>query len=349
MKAERGAPTQPLLSEVRRRRSHKTLVEVPPRQSHQSNGPVENAVRRLESLVRTYVAELEARLSVKIGASAPTLPWLVRHAAFVHRENRRQKLVGATPRTMTPVHWRQSARLSTSSSCGRSRTSWNPVGVPESSWVATRSSLERRVASSSPGHFVGERRKAGGLEGRGTRAVCRWRHQWPAAEDVYITKSIVAESGATPGCLACVRASNTHTVSCRARLEEIFGGLGDVKEQTIEAPRVGEAEEAVAPMFRAQRGADCQDHRGLLATSRAGLKRAGEEQHEPESKRQAVPNVADVMVQPLGETATVSSATADEGWSSQCGPSSRRSSGCMTGCGWSRRRCTVCVRRRRQF
>ena len=40
-------------------------------------------MRRVESLVRTYVAELEASHAVKIGASALILPWLVRHAAFV--------------------------------------------------------------------------------------------------------------------------------------------------------------------------------------------------------------------------------------------------------------------------
>ena len=65
---------QALLSEARRRRSHKTLVRVPPNHSHQSNVLVGNAVRRVESLVRTFVAELKARLSVKIGASAHILP-----------------------------------------------------------------------------------------------------------------------------------------------------------------------------------------------------------------------------------------------------------------------------------
>ena len=74
MKADMEHPTQALLSEFRRRRFHKTLVEVPPKHSLQSNGLVENAVRRLESLVRTYVAELESRLSVRIGASALILP-----------------------------------------------------------------------------------------------------------------------------------------------------------------------------------------------------------------------------------------------------------------------------------
>ena len=62
--------TQALVSEVQNRTTRKTLVQVPPKHSHQSNGLVENAVHRVESLVQTFVAVIEGNLRVKVVAKA---------------------------------------------------------------------------------------------------------------------------------------------------------------------------------------------------------------------------------------------------------------------------------------
>ena len=59
------------------------MVVKSPKYSQQSNGMVENAGRRIESLTRTYVAGLLDRLGYKVGSKSLILPWLVRHAAYV--------------------------------------------------------------------------------------------------------------------------------------------------------------------------------------------------------------------------------------------------------------------------
>ena len=55
LKADNEAAIQALVDAVRVRRGERTMVEKSPKYSHQSNGAVENAGRRIESLTRTYV------------------------------------------------------------------------------------------------------------------------------------------------------------------------------------------------------------------------------------------------------------------------------------------------------
>ena len=59
------------------------MVEKSPKYSHQSNGAVENAVRKIESLTRTYVCVLQWKLRYKVDRKSIVPPWLVRHAAYV--------------------------------------------------------------------------------------------------------------------------------------------------------------------------------------------------------------------------------------------------------------------------
>ena len=54
-KADNEPAIQALVDAVRVKRGERTMVEESPKYSHQSNGAVENAVRRIESLSRTYV------------------------------------------------------------------------------------------------------------------------------------------------------------------------------------------------------------------------------------------------------------------------------------------------------
>ena len=55
LKADNEPAIQALVDAVRVRRGERTMVEKSPKYSHQSNGLVENAVRRIEGLSRTYV------------------------------------------------------------------------------------------------------------------------------------------------------------------------------------------------------------------------------------------------------------------------------------------------------
>ncbi|CAK0854432.1 unnamed protein product [Prorocentrum cordatum] len=58
-------------------------VEKAPEGFHHSNGAIENAVERVESLLRALHGELEAKLEVKIGPESLIMPWLVRHAGYL--------------------------------------------------------------------------------------------------------------------------------------------------------------------------------------------------------------------------------------------------------------------------
>ena len=83
LKADNEPATQALVDGVRDNRGERTTVEKSPKYSHQSNGAAENAVRRIESLTRTYVCVLQKKLGYKVGSKSIVLPWLVRHAAYV--------------------------------------------------------------------------------------------------------------------------------------------------------------------------------------------------------------------------------------------------------------------------
>ena len=50
----------------------------------QSNGKAENAVQRLEDLVRTYKSALESHTRIRIPARHPITRWMVEHAASIH-------------------------------------------------------------------------------------------------------------------------------------------------------------------------------------------------------------------------------------------------------------------------
>ena len=63
LKADNEPAIQALADGVRTKRGERTMVEKSPKYSHQSNGVAENAVRRIESLTRTYVYVLQRKLS----------------------------------------------------------------------------------------------------------------------------------------------------------------------------------------------------------------------------------------------------------------------------------------------
>ena len=74
---------QALVDAVRGKRGERTMVGKSPKYSYLSNGAVENAVRRIESLTRTCVCVLQEKLAYKVDSKSIVLPWLVRHAACV--------------------------------------------------------------------------------------------------------------------------------------------------------------------------------------------------------------------------------------------------------------------------
>ena len=81
LKADNEPAIQALVDVVQVKRSERTMLAKSPKYSHQSNGAVENAVRRIESLTRVCV--LQEKLGYKVDSKSIVLLWLVRHAAYM--------------------------------------------------------------------------------------------------------------------------------------------------------------------------------------------------------------------------------------------------------------------------
>ena len=59
------------------------MIEKSPKDSPQSNGAVENAVERVEGLLRTINSELQDKLGSMFGPKSLIMPWLVRRVGFL--------------------------------------------------------------------------------------------------------------------------------------------------------------------------------------------------------------------------------------------------------------------------
>ena len=82
LKADNEPAVQALVDAVRVERGEWTMVENSPKYSHHSNGAVENALRRIESL-RTNVCVLQEKLGYKVDSKSIVLLWRDRHSAYV--------------------------------------------------------------------------------------------------------------------------------------------------------------------------------------------------------------------------------------------------------------------------
>ena len=65
-----------------RRRPRRTIVEYSPRESHQSNGEMENAHYLLEGLLRTMRSDLMQKTGANVNVKSPLVPWLARRCAW---------------------------------------------------------------------------------------------------------------------------------------------------------------------------------------------------------------------------------------------------------------------------
>ena len=87
IKSDQERSLRPVLEEALRlaRRDNPSLeqsvFEVSAVAESQSNGMAEDAVQRLEDLVRTYKSSLETRLECRIPMKHPVMRWMVEHAA----------------------------------------------------------------------------------------------------------------------------------------------------------------------------------------------------------------------------------------------------------------------------
>ena len=213
-------------------------MEKSPKYSHQSNGAVESAVRRIESLTRTFVRVLQEKLGYKVDSKSIVLPWLVRHAAyvlsrFVWREDGRSAWarlrgkecdsplaqVGETVdfKIVRGGMAKLETRWATGPFLGRTDES-DEVIVGTAVGIEFARSFRRRTRDKQWQRdafttFIGVPWNPRGLPVEAPMAGSRRR---------YITMSLVQQHGETPGWSACLGVSSKHTTKYRERFERLI-------------------------------------------------------------------------------------------------------------------------------
>ena len=85
LKSDQEPSILAVIEAVKRERAE--AIEILPDESpvgeHQSNGEVENAIRSVQSQIRTTRLGLQSRYNSKIRADHPIMPWLMHHAALL--------------------------------------------------------------------------------------------------------------------------------------------------------------------------------------------------------------------------------------------------------------------------
>ena len=84
VKREKGEAVEVTGKEMKKRKGELQIIaEESPVGEHQSNGEVENAIKSVQSQMRTMRLALQARYKSKIRTDHPIMPWLVHHAAIL--------------------------------------------------------------------------------------------------------------------------------------------------------------------------------------------------------------------------------------------------------------------------
>ena len=290
-------------------------MEKSPKYSHQSNGAVENAVRRIESLTRTYVCVLQWKLRYKVDSKSIVLPWLVRHAAyvlsrFVKRDDGRSawaRLKGKecdSPLAQVGVVRGEMAKLdprwATGTSLGRTDES-DEVNVGTAVGIEFARSFRRRTRDKQwqRGAFM-------------TFSGVPWNPRGLAVEAPmasnrrgYTTKSLVQEHGETPGCSACLGVSPQHTATCRERFERLINPNATDVIPVIPSV-VGDPSPTGDVASTGQRHATQPD---TLKRQAVGMKRGAEDNPmSPSAKRAHThpPQLSQILPQPDVEMETAS-------------------------------------------
>ena len=81
LKADQEAAIADVQRQVVAVRSGETVPMNSPVDESQSNGRVENAVQRVQNLIRTLKDALEKRLNTRVMSSDPIFPWIVEWSA----------------------------------------------------------------------------------------------------------------------------------------------------------------------------------------------------------------------------------------------------------------------------
>ena len=95
LRTDHGPSIRAVAQEIAaRRQPARTVLEVTPVASHSSLGQAERMCRTIAGHLRALRLVVEEKWNVKLNMRSPCMPWLVRHAAWIH--NRYQPVMGRT-------------------------------------------------------------------------------------------------------------------------------------------------------------------------------------------------------------------------------------------------------------
>ena len=76
------AAIKALLAAVKLERKDETVCSAAPRYDSQSKGPIENAVGRVEGLMRTMISAVERKYKLTLDPDHAIVLWIVRHCGW---------------------------------------------------------------------------------------------------------------------------------------------------------------------------------------------------------------------------------------------------------------------------
>ena len=301
LKADNEPAIQALADGIKR--GERTMVEKSPKYSHQSNGVAENAVRRIESLIRTYVYVLQKKLSYKVDSKSIILPWLVRHAAYVlsryiKRDDGRSAWarlrgkecdsplaqIGETVdfKVVRGAMAKLEPRWITGTFLGRTDES-DEVIVGTAAGIEFARSFRRRTSNKQWERdafttFIGVPWNPRVLAVEAPMASSKRR---------YITKAFIRQHGETPGCAACLGTASQHTAKCRERFERMINpsATEEVPATPSPADEIQQPDGGAAPMQQQQQAIESST--GLFVQQASGTKRGMEDGPAPPSAKRS--------------------------------------------------------------
>jgi hypothetical protein len=238
LKCDQEPSMKKIVDVLKEKRTHRTLVELSPKYSHQSNGVIESAHYHLEAQIRTLKSDFEQKTGVLITAKSMMTPWLVRHAAWLITRfsigadgvTAYRRLRGKDYRSeIAEIGENVSYRIANRTQA-KLDTRWESDGVflgktdnSDEAIIGTPRGIElvrsfrkreqaERWSADAVRMFVGVPWNPRGVVADGPGGVRR----------KYVTRALVVKHGATEGCPGCAGDSQVHIARCRKRFEEIF-------------------------------------------------------------------------------------------------------------------------------
>eukprot|EP00971_Amphidinium_carterae_P348914 6490741-Amphidinium_carterae.1 len=232
---------------IKERRSQETVLERSPRGSKGSLGVAEATHYSIESQIRTMRLAVEIRYPIEVTPGHVLAPWLVKHAAFLLdvcqlKPDGRTSFERRTGKPYKHELYEFSECLLykvTSEKRGKMEPRWE-VGLYVGRVTGSHEAVLLTPDGVARAHALRRQEQARQFELEFLSA-CKGSPWNPSGKEngeallagpsyaskrekrLYITRAMMEEHGATPGCKACRERTGPHTASCRTRFERLYG------------------------------------------------------------------------------------------------------------------------------